>query len=292
MKRTLCASAVLTVGFCGLSILAGCAARTHIPEEPDAGLVLEYSMTEGQVLTYEMSNVFTQMLEVREQPFETISTASLVFSTEPRGKKGEDHAIGVTVKSMDVSMATPQGELVPDTSTVVGEGFEMTVSVLGEESNLEGAASVRYDMGPAGERGLTTEFSNIFPDLPGRPIVIGDSWTTTTNVTEDTGQANIHIITESVNTLVGFETIDGRECARIAVEFTGTLEGEGEEQNVNWKTTGDLSGTGTIYFAHKEGILVSETTSGVGDGVIVGSGDREMTIPMTREFSFETKLVQ
>lgn len=294
MRRTFRAPLALLAALCCLSVLAGCAAREHVTEEPDAGLVLEYSMTEGQVLTYEMSNSFVQALQIEERSFETVSTSSLVFSTRPKGKKGDDHTIGVTVESLDVSVSTPQGELTPDTSTVTGKGFDMTVSVIGEESDLEGAASVKYDMGPAGERGLTTEFSNIFPDLPGKPMAVGESWTTTTNVTEDTGQASIRITTESVNTLMGFETIGGRECARIAVDFVGTLEGEGKEQGVDWTTAGDLSGTGTIYFAHKEGILISEATSGVGDGVIVGVGgaDREMTIPMTREFSFETKLVE
>jgi hypothetical protein len=292
VKRTVSMLVALTAALCVVSVLAGCAGRRPAVEEPDAGLVLEYDMPEGRLLTYELSNSFTQAMEVRGQSFETVSTASLVFSTEAKGKKGNDLAIGVTVKSMHVSMASPQGELVPDTSTVTGKSFDMTVSAIGEESDLEGAASVRYDLGPAGDRGLTAEFSNIFPDLPGRPIAIGDSWTTTTDATEDTGQASIHISIENINTLTGFETIDGRECARIAVEFTGTLEGEGSEQNVKWTTTGDLSGTGTTYFAHEEGILVRETSSGVGEGVIVGSGEREMTVPMTRTFSFETRLVE
>ena len=102
-KQTLCVSVALVVAFCGLSILTGCATQKHITEEPDAGVVLEYSMTEGQVLTYEVSNVFTQTIEVRDQPFETVSTASLVFSAESKGRKGDGHTIGVTVKSMDVS---------------------------------------------------------------------------------------------------------------------------------------------------------------------------------------------
>ena len=292
MRRTAATLCGLIVGLCLAGFVAGCAGRATDTTEPDAGLVLEYSMTEGTVLTYEMSNSFTQTMEVREQSFDTVTTSRLVFSAEPRGKSEGGYAVGITVRSMEVSISSPQGELAPDTGSVEGKGFEMTVSKLGEESDLEGAAEVVYSMGPAGERGLTTEFSNVFPDMPGRPIAVGDSWTTSSSITEDTGRASIRIATENINTLEGFETVSGRECARIEVEFTGTLEGEGEEQGVRWTTTGDLVGSGTMYFAHEEGIFISESTSGVGEGVIKGSGEQEMVIPMTREFTFETKLVE
>lgn len=292
MRQALSGPIALMVLCAGLSLLVGCAGRGLPATELDAGIELTYSMEEGGVLTYEMSNSFTQAMEVRGRTFETVSTSSLVFSVEPRAHTPVGQTIGVTVRSMDVSMVTPQGEFSPDTGAVAGRSFDMTVSARGEESDLEGAESVRYDMGPAGERGLGTEFSNIFPDLPERPIAVGESWTSITTVTEGTGRADVRIVTESVNTLLGFETVGGRVCAKIAIEFTGTLEGRGEEQGVDWTTTGDLSGTGTMYFAYKDGLLVSESTSGVGEGLLIGSGDETVEIPMTRTFSFETKLIE
>ena len=292
MGRTPAIQCGLLVALCLASFVPGCAGRGTDAVDPDAGLVLEYSMPEGRALTYEMTNSFKQTMEVREQSFDTVTTSKLVFAAEPKGEKAGGYAVGITVKSMEVSIASPQGDLAPDTGSVEGRAFEMTVSRLGEEGDLEGAAAVVYSMGPVGERGLKTEFSNVFPDVPGRPVAVGDSWTTSSTITEDTGRASVRITTENLNTLAGFETVGGRECARIEVEFTGTLEGEGDEQGVHWTTTGDLVGSGTMYFAHEEGIFVSESTSGMGEGVITGGGEQEIIIPIIREFALETKLVE
>lgn len=44
-------------------------------------------------------------------------------------------------------------------------------------------------------------------------------------ITEKVGGGEITINLESFNTLEGFETVDGLECAKIIVKITGTLEG-------------------------------------------------------------------
>ena len=55
----------------------------------------------------------------------------------------------------------------------------------------------------------------------------------------------------------------------------------------------EMDGAGTWYFAHKEGILVSDWTEGTADGSItVNSPDGEMVIPVTREYTMLTRLVQ
>jgi len=49
-------------------------------------------------------------------------------------------------------------------------------------------------------------------------------------ITEKVGGGEIAINLESFNTLEGFETVDGLECAKITVKITGTLEGRGSRR--------------------------------------------------------------
>jgi hypothetical protein len=71
------------------------------------------------------------------------------------------------------------------------------------------------------------------------------------------------------------------------------MEGSGTEQGAQWTLTSDIDGTGTWYFAHKKGILVSDVTAGTAAGaIVVDAPDGQMTMPVTREYEMMTELVQ
>ena len=89
----------------------------------------------------------------------------------------------------------------------------MVLSPLGSEVDVSGAEAITYDI--AGEtRNLSSGFKMFFPDLPGKPVKIGDTWPSSAGTDEKTGSMKIQIDLQNVNTLEGFETVDGMECAR------------------------------------------------------------------------------
>jgi hypothetical protein len=147
-------------------------------------------------------------------------------------------------------------------------------------------------MRPGGERMPSSNFLTIFPDLPGKPVKIADSWTTNDTINVKEGGTEMRMTFVSVNTLQGFETVDGHECAKVTAKSTGKLDGEGEQMGANLYFDGDLQSSDVWYFAYKEGVFVKSISDGLSEGTVAVTGAQKMTIPMTMATKFETKLVK
>lgn len=274
-------------------ILAGCAVekRTYW-RDPKTALALQYWMPENQVLKYQTSAKQTQIIEVMGQSVEVETEKTIEFSVKSKGLKENNLQLEVTIDSMSIKITSPQGDLSPDMSTVIGKSFDMTLSILGKEMDLSGADSIKHDLGPGGKQSISADFQAIFPNLAGRPVKIGDTWTTKDTITEKSDNGEVRINLESVNTLEGFETVNGLECVKITAEVTGTLDGEGYEQGMDLTFKGEIKGTDTWYFAYMKGIFVKMITDVSTEGTITTSGAQSMTIPMTQEMKIEVKLIK
>ena len=274
-----------------VALLAGCAAKKQFWGDPNTGLILQYQLVKGEQLKYQITNKMKQNLEVMGQSMENNMNTSYLFTVDPKGLDGKNHLLDITVEDMKINFQTPRGEVTPDVSTVIGKNFAMSLSFVGKESNMDGAKLLKYNT-TEGERNIASDFQTIFPDLAGKPIKVGDSWTTLDTVQIEETNSNIELTFESENTLTGFETIDGMECAKVVANVTGIMEGDGERGGANLFFEGDIKGTDTWYFAYKKGILVKYQSKGVTESTIAVSGPQNMTIPMTMDMDFETKLVK
>ena len=278
----ICLIAVVTVG---------CAAKKELWGDPEKGLILAYRFPENQALKYEMSSENIQKMEVMGQPIEIKSDKTYVFSVESKELKEDNYKLGITIDSMKSHVVTPQGELSPDMSNVIGKSFDMALSPLGKEVDLSGSESIQWEL--AGEKhSITPDFQTIFPDLADRPVKIGDSWESKDTISIKEASSEVRISLEGMNTLVGYETMNGVECARITTEFTGTVDGKGKQQGIDLVTEGEVKGTDTWYFGYKDGLLVKLISSGVAEAMITGSGPQNITIPMTQEIKVETTLAR
>ncbi|MEA3409029.1 MAG: hypothetical protein U9Q95_01635, partial [Candidatus Eisenbacteria bacterium] len=200
-----------TVSVAAVVALTGCAAKTgsHTWGGLDTGLILEYRMSSGDAVSYRFTSDSTQTMEIQGQLVPIESGETLLFSVEPKGAEDGDHALGITIDGLTVTVSSPQGELEADTKSVVGESFDMTLSKLGIEGGLPNPDVLQYTVGPEGPKSIITGFSVIFPDLPEVPITVGDTWSTTVEVAEETDQSSTVITIHAVNTLEGFETVGG-----------------------------------------------------------------------------------
>lgn len=275
-----------------LCILAGCAGQKALWGDLDTGLILKYQMPEGRALSYRVLNDFGQKMEVMGHSMEITSLESRGFTFRQTGMVEGGYRLGVVMDSMSMKIVSPQGEINPDTDTVVGKSFEMVVSPLGEEIELIGADQIEFNAGPDGMRNISSGFQAFFPDLPGKPAKFGDTWPTSDTITEKTATGQVNITITGTSTLAGLETINGYECVKITTPFTGTIEGSGSQQGMDLTFTGTMEGTDTSYFAYKDGIFVRMRTEGTGDTTVKGTGVQEMTIPMTRVYSMEVDLLK
>ncbi len=288
MKWLAAVPVVLIVAF-----LAGCAAKTaNLWGDPKTGLFLQYQMPEDRVLKYQSSGGMTMDMEVMGQAIQIETDETLAFTVKSKGQKEENYQLHVMIDSMSMKITTPRGDLVPDLSSVQGESFDMTMTPIGEEKDLSGAESIQYEVETGTLYNIASKFQAVFPDFAGRPVKIGDTWITKAAVIENTNRSESLIKLEFLNTLEGFENMDGMDCVRIKSEFTGTIEGKSEpEPGVELVSEGEVKGTDIWYFAYKEGIFVKTVTNGMSDTTATATA-QGITIPMKRMFKGEIVLVK
>jgi len=265
-------------------VLAGCAVKT----EPTRN-ILEYRMPAGRVLTYEAKSEQSQVMEVMGQSNDTRTSSTSVFTVRSKAPKGKDFLLGVTLDSIAMTVANSlQGDMSPDMSAVKGKSFDMVLSPLGSEVDVAGAEAITYTI--SGEtRTMAPGFKTFFPDVSGKPAQVGDTWPSSASVEEAAGPIKIKVEVQNVNTLEGFETVQGLNCARVATQVTGTLTGAGNQMGMDLSFTGVIKGREVWYFAVKEGIYVqatSETTTQMSIDVPAAG----MTIPATQTSKSETRL--
>ena len=283
-----------TFGFVILVVcfLAGCAAKTaNIWGDPDSGLILQYRMPVNQALKYQIAMEQTQNLEVMGQSIDTEVKGTTDFSAKSTGMKANDLQLEITIDSKNISVDNAQGEITPDLSELTGKSFAMILSVLGKELELSGADAIKFELGEAGTRDVSPEFQAVFPDLAEKPVKVGDTWKSHDTILEKTDQAKIQIKLDSLNTLAGFETVEGKECIKVTAKVTGSFAGEGAQQGMDFTMSAEISGTETWFFAYKEGVFLSSIVDVVGEGSIEISS-QNLSIPLIQTTHIKTTLLK
>lgn len=278
---------VILILSCGVALAA--AGPGTGSTQAAASVALEYKMPAGRVLTYQGKSEESQVLEVMGQTIDTSTASVSGFTFTAKGKKDKNLLMGVTIDDISISVTGSQGDMSPDTSSIKGKSFDMVMSPLGNELDVSGAEAISYAI--AGEtRDISSGFKTFFPDLPGKPVKVGDTWPATASVVEKTGSLNIRIDLQYVHTLDGLELIDGVECARVVAQVTGTISGSGNQMGQDMTFAGTSKGKDVWFFAIKDGHYVksnSESTTEASIDVPAAG----MTIPMTMTSKSELKLV-
>jgi hypothetical protein len=197
--------------------------------------------------------------------------------------------LSIYIDTMWVYLKTPMQEINGDMKEAIGKTIHMKLTSSGVESDFSEAESIGYFLGPE-KRNLGSEFMGFFTNLPGTPVKPQESWSYPDTLSEKEGSNILTLCSENNATLEGYETINGKECARIRISYTGTIVGEVSMQGINTKTTG-VSGTDITWFAYKEGLLIKTLSAGTATTTTKTSGAREMTIPGTREYQKVIELV-
>ncbi len=254
---------------------------------PPKAVVLEYKMPAGRTLTYQGKAEEGQVMEVQGQSMDTQTATTSTFTFKAKGPKDKNFLLGVTVDDMAMSMtSSAQGDMSPDMSGLKGKSFDMVLSPLGSEVDVSGAEALTFTIATETSN-LSSGFKLFFPDLPGKPVKIGDTWPATAGTEEKTGSVTVKVDLQYVHTLEGFESVDGMECARISSQVTGTVTGAGNQMGQELTFSGTTKGKDVWFFAVKEGIFVKTTTESTAEMSIDVAG---MTIPMTQTSKSEVKL--
>lgn len=274
-----------------ITILAGCAVKKEIKADPKTGVNLTYQVPENQALQYTYTLDATQKVEVMGQTQETKIKQSSKFSVQAKGFKEKNLLLGITLDAQDMKVATPQMNLTSTISSLNGKTFDMVLSPLGKELELIGTEKLQYELKPTGDKqNASSPFKAIFPDLAGRTVKIGDTWTSQDDFKDNAGGIEIHLITDNTHTLEGTEIANGLNCIKVSTKMAGTIEGKGKQRGMAMTIKGTITGTSTWYFAYEKGIHVKESTDLVVKSDVVITA-QNMTIPVTRQMKIEVTLL-
>jgi hypothetical protein len=276
--------------FLAVFVAAGGAAVESV--SPQAAVSLAYQFPEGRTLTYKTSSTQVQNMEVMGQSMTTESTSTSDFTVKGKGLKDGNLLLGVTIDAIKADVSSPQGNMSPDMSVVIGKSFDMIVSKLGKEIDVSGAELLKYDMPTGGSRDLSSGFQAFFSDVPDKPVKIGDTWPSEDSIVQKEGSGETRIRFTNVNTFDGIETVDGYECARIKAVVKGTITGSLDQQGVGVSIDIKMEGTDTWYFAIKEGIYVKSDMKASMGGVVAVGEPANLTIPVTGETRQSASLVK
>jgi hypothetical protein len=135
-----------------------------------------------------------------------------------------------------------------------GKTVFVDLSPLGEVSEMNGFEKLPViDLGPGaepiGEVRFKNEIRDLFPGLPGGPVMRGDSWSVTRQFTEPIygGEADI---TANYTYTVGEETKkNGRECVQIDGTCILEATGRASRDGVGYDLALKGEGRQTIYFS-------------------------------------------
>ena len=279
-------------------VLLICAMAGFAMQKPDAGkgpdtaVTLAYQFPEGKTVAYRQTSTEAQTVEVMSQQQSSQTNSVVEFSAKQKSSKDGQFTLGVTINAFKITEDSQQGSVSADTSVDVGKSFDMIVSRLGKEIDTLGASAIQFELGSNGKRDLTGNFQTFFPDLPERPVKIGDTWPSEDKVTEKVGSNEIHITSKNVHTLEGFETVDGFDCVRVKTVVKGTMAGDIEQGGVGLSINATIEGTDTWYFAIKEGIYVKLDSKGIVAGSVTVGEPANMTLPLTGDTHTEVRLIQ
>ncbi|MDD8026900.1 MAG: hypothetical protein PHI34_10315 [Acidobacteriota bacterium] len=272
-------------------IMAGFAADRPAGTAAQKTVTLAYRFEAGKTISYRETGTRTQNMDVQGQVMTTTTTSGLDFTITPKGPKGSDFLLGIVVNAGKSDSQTIQGDISADFSSVIGKGFDMVLSPLGKEVDVSGASVLMIGSPAGGEQDMTSSFQAFFPDLPDKPIKVGDAWPSEDVIVSKQGGGETKTQFANLNTLDGFETVDGMECARIKVVSTGTMSGTIDQGGMSMGLAMKIDSQNIWYFAVKEGLFLKSD----GKATLTGTIDvaqAGITIAMTGETAGQVVVVK
>jgi hypothetical protein len=273
--------------------LSGCAAKKAAWGSLEKGMIMKYKYLGDRDWEYQTTYDFKQEMEVMGQEIVVEADGDQLIYMKPLEGDGPNQDISVTVTEMRSEMTTPRGKNSAKLDDVINKPFKITISPLGKELDYTEAKELQYELIEGETRSLAVDVQAFFPDLPDHMVKEGDSWESQDIIEEESGSGRIKMEFNNVNTFEKLEEKNGFECMKINVSFTGTIEGIGKQENMDLRTKGELEGSGTWYYAYKQGILISQVMNGSAETQTeITGGPQDMTLPAKRTFAMTTRLTK
>ncbi len=239
---------------------------------------LIYRLQKGQNLKYKMNLSMNTSAEMMGQEMNSSvdGSSSMHIDVEQVSKEGNVtfvqtvdsawvHIKSAGPQSIDSTFRNPEG--------VAGKRTRQEITARGKKVKSVDVDSVEL-AGVAAQMPSQLSSFQLF-ELPENDVKIGDTWSVSTTDSVSQGGAKF-IVTPSRTFTMGAE-IDtmGYKCVRLVYKGTTSLKGEGTNGGMKLFFEGEGPNEGVVYFAIKEGVIVT----------VIDNSDLEMTIALTGQMS-------
>ena len=287
MKRSNLQSIIIPAVIFFSMFLAGCGSTSKVATS--TGEAVAYKFTEGKSYTYSQNSTMLQTIIYMGQEMGATVNSAIKFTLRAEAPEDGVNVLGVTIDSLGVAVKSAQGNFASDVKEIIGRSFTMKLSPTGIESDLAGAADLKYSLAGQ-ETNLEATFKMFFPDMPSESLTEGYTWTDTDTLDMSAGTDNATMMINSSNTVSGREKVKGYDCLVINSVMTGTRDASSNTPQGNISSTGEITGTGTYYFAPAEGLLLKDHTKIKVDGsLFIPTGE---SLPIIIESEYTTELIK
>jgi len=239
---------------------------------------LAYNYPGDKSVKYLSTSKILQNMDVDGQIMSINVNVILGCSVKGLGKDKNDLVLEIKIDTLVQSIDSPGGLMGGEMKETAGKVFRMKILPTGKETDLTEADQIKYLNYEGVSNSLKESFTDFFPDVPAEAIIPGYTWQSTDTISSKTPSNDIFMIIRSENKFEGFEQLNGISCARISYVFSGSRDVKTQNQGMDIKMKGPITGTGELFFATDKGYFLKQIVK------IRMTGEVEITTPDIMSF--------
>ena len=252
---------------------------------PGGAIKLEYNYPSDKTISYLNVSKIIQVMDIQGQSIQANVNAVFGCTIKAIGKQERNLKLEIQTDTIGQLVDSPQGALGGSVKEVQGKVFNIIITPEGKVVDISEAEKIVYNIEGIGETNASQTFLDYFPVLPTGTVKPEDTWNSTDTVSGKTPAMSVKMVVNSNNKLEGIEKIDGIECARISSVLNGTRTVSTQTQGMDIYTTGSFTGTGTLFFAVKEGYFIRQIIITKMTGKMEITGPQNMSFPLVMDMT-------
>lgn len=251
---------------------------------------LAYSYSGNNSVKYLSTSKILQNMDINGQMMSVDVNVILGCTVKGLGKENNDLLLEINVDTLVQTINSPAGLMGGEIKEADGKSFRMKMLSTGKETDLTEADQIKYLNYEGVSNSLQESFTDFFPDVPAEPITPGYKWQSTDTVSSKTTSNAIYMIVRSDNKFEGFEQLNGINCARISYVFSGSRDVKTQNQGMDIKIKGPITGTGELFFAADKGYFLKQVINIKMTGQVEIATPDIMSFPVTMDQSSITEV--
>ncbi len=247
---------------------------------------LKYSTEAGKTFNYSVSGSGEQEIDAMGNIQSVTSTSDGKATVKVVKAAGGKITFDMSFTEMSAIQESDMDSQDADLSESIGTSLILETGERGENPNLTNVKDLPVPEGNPVP--LSVGLMGLVIELPDKPVKINDTWTSIQKLDFETAVGTVTSETNYNFTLAGTEQKNGFDCVKITGKAEGKSTGSAVAQGMDFDMEIEDNSTFTIFFAHKEGVIV-ELEGNTNSEIIADIAAVGMTITISA--SENTKII-